>query len=457
MTKFFKSNLIIFLLIFFSLFLLANLSLAATYYVDQNHPNASDSNPGTEELPWKTIQKAANTVLAGDTVIVKTGNYDERVILPSGKSGTGSAKITFKAEPRRTVYMKGFQGDRNDYIRIEGFSIVYDNTGLWLGGGIWLDGNYWEIVDNYFEVKSVGILPTWQSNRTTNHIYVANNYMYKCNKGFVVAGDGWLVENNEVERLVYYDQDADYSRFFGTNHIIRNNYFHGTHPEEIGSSHTDGFQTFGNNGECAKNIIIENNLVKDFHHQSFMMSGDSACHDNIIIRNNVLADAGAWGICAPGIKNLKVYNNNFINIGIHGIGFGEIKTISGETIYTTGEIKNNIFYNAGSDYWASAGSSFEASNNLIYHNNKTVNQSSYPNDIVNQDPLFVDPANYNFHLQTNSPAINKGITISGFSYDKDGISRPQGSNWDIGAYEYVETAPQPDTTPPAAPRNVTII
>lgn len=28
--------------------------------------------------------------------------------------------------------------------------------------------------------------------------------------------------------------------------------------------------------------------------------------------------------------------------------------------------------------------------------------------------------------------------------------RPQGSAWDIGAYEFAETAPPPDTTPPAA-------
>jgi len=28
-----------------------------TYYVDQNHPQASDDNPGTESLPWLTIKR----------------------------------------------------------------------------------------------------------------------------------------------------------------------------------------------------------------------------------------------------------------------------------------------------------------------------------------------------------------------------------------------------------------
>ena len=49
------------------------------YYVDQNNPQTSDSNPGTEDLPWKTIQKAAETIMAGDTVYVKEGTYNEQI------------------------------------------------------------------------------------------------------------------------------------------------------------------------------------------------------------------------------------------------------------------------------------------------------------------------------------------------------------------------------------------
>jgi len=175
---------------------------AAQYYVA---PNGNDANPGTQELPWRTIQKAANTATAGDIIVVKSGTYEERVKLPTGKSGSQDAKITFKADPRRSVYMKGFQGDRNNYIRIEGFNITYE-AGGWLGGGIWLDGNNWEIIDNYFyDVAGSAIQPTWQSGRSTNNVYLAKNKMYKCNKGFIVSVSNWLVEQNEVERLVYYN------------------------------------------------------------------------------------------------------------------------------------------------------------------------------------------------------------------------------------------------------------
>ena len=50
-------------------------------------------------------------------------------------------------------------------------------------------------------------------------------------------------------------------------------------------------------------------------------------------------------------------------------------------------------------------------------------------------PMFVDPANDDFHLLFNSPAIDAG-TNTGVATDYDGTARPQGAAYDIGAYEY---------------------
>jgi hypothetical protein len=49
---------------------------ANTFYVDQGHPNASDKNEGSEEKPWKTIDRA-NQADSGDIVFVKAGVYHE--------------------------------------------------------------------------------------------------------------------------------------------------------------------------------------------------------------------------------------------------------------------------------------------------------------------------------------------------------------------------------------------
>jgi hypothetical protein len=39
----------------------------------------SDSNPGTQTAPWRTVQHAADTARAGATVNVRGGVYEELV------------------------------------------------------------------------------------------------------------------------------------------------------------------------------------------------------------------------------------------------------------------------------------------------------------------------------------------------------------------------------------------
>lgn len=60
-----------------------------TYYVNKNHPSASNSNAGTSaSLPWLTLAKATATVAAGDTVHI-AGFYRETMTLAtSGSSGS---------------------------------------------------------------------------------------------------------------------------------------------------------------------------------------------------------------------------------------------------------------------------------------------------------------------------------------------------------------------------------
>ncbi len=73
------------------------LASATFYYVDASDPDARDSNPGTEGQPWKTIQKGAQSVRAGDILLIKAGTYREGVILD--KSGTEANPIRIWAYP----------------------------------------------------------------------------------------------------------------------------------------------------------------------------------------------------------------------------------------------------------------------------------------------------------------------------------------------------------------------
>jgi hypothetical protein len=71
---------------------------ATEYYVA---PTGSDSNPGTQASPWGTLQKGADTAVAGDTVWIRGGTYKITTpknsgagieLSPSGTSDTNRIK-----------------------------------------------------------------------------------------------------------------------------------------------------------------------------------------------------------------------------------------------------------------------------------------------------------------------------------------------------------------------------
>jgi hypothetical protein len=64
-----------------------------TYYVATS---GNDSNPGTTALPWRTVLKAAQTLTAGQTALVRGGTYAERSIMFT-HSGAPGNPITIKA------------------------------------------------------------------------------------------------------------------------------------------------------------------------------------------------------------------------------------------------------------------------------------------------------------------------------------------------------------------------
>ena len=66
--------------------------------------------------------------------------------------------------------------------------------------------------------------------------------------------------------------------------------------------------------------------------------------------------------------------------------------------------------------------------------------------MVDGNPRFRDPKANDFHLQSASPAIDAGVTIAEVRSDHDGISRPQGKGYDLGAYEYSDDSFVPTTS-----------
>ena len=213
--------------------------------------------------------------------------------------------------PRRSAIVGGFDLDAS-HIRVEGFEITADKPAT----GVQLKGSYCDILDNYIHHMMTAVNGTYgepspdgaaRDYSAVAHNRIAYNKVYRCEYGFMLGGNDWLVENNEISRLFMYASgnhydDCDYTRFFGKGCIQRYNYYHGTLTSETGRAHVDGIQTFMNNGGMAQDVLFEFNTCFDWGQGAMI---ESAPHigsvRNWTRRHNIYSSdrptyKGAWAL-----------------------------------------------------------------------------------------------------------------------------------------------------------------
>jgi hypothetical protein len=276
-----------------------------------------------------------------------------------------------------------------------------------------------------------------------------------------LIGNNGLIENNEISNIVQYHpagpepglvgQDADGLRIFGSGHIIRGNSL-----TKIGdpsspynqNPHVDAIQTWdgsSNGAPVMTNTIIEGNYISVSHPtgKGVLMesSSENACRD-IVIRNNIIEfmdiGVGAYNLNQK-YENIQVYNNLFkakLNADSWGtsVYFREVSGFS---------FVNNITVDCHPEHRKILGGSGNVDYNLHWNSDGSTHSMApalQEHDIDGIDPLFVsysgNHGQNDYHLQAGSPAIDKGYRLESVTMDFDSVPRPQGSAYDIGAYEY---------------------
>jgi len=417
----------------------------AGYYVSTT---GSDSNPGSFLLPWKTIQKAANTAKGGETVYIRGGTYNQRVVL-SKRGNTSGPYITFSNYPGETVILDGtgiaiqygfglFHVEETDFIRITGLTIQHSNgAGIYVGyaNHIILDNNH-----TYDTVKSgIGI---WRgSNVVVDH----NDIALACNahpnypateENITIAASSSFVEvkNNYVHQAAIIP--TGYSGGEGIN-IKDGSHEIFIHNNVVNLARNDGLPStrlaYGLDGwqHETYNIHFYNNLAYNSYYGFVIESEAGATVHDVYVNNNISFNNGTgytipnWAQNETSLKrNIQFVNNTSYN-NLTGIFINSAKI---ENII----IRNNLFWQDGTAI--KIGSGVPAAQITTDHN------------LTNTNPLFINPAGLDFHIQLGSPAIDSGTNISAPVNDFDGNNRPQGIGFDVGAYEFViiqEPTPAP--------------
>ncbi len=215
--------------------------------------------------PGGSIQSGINSAAAGDVVFVRAGTYTGSINL--------NRSVSLLAEPG--VLVNGNNGGQAVSIQCSDCSVT---------GFTFVDFAYGIQADNI---------------TGRNRVTLRNNIQRRTNYGFWISGDDWIVENNEVDRIIRRSAggDADYGRIFGNRHVVRRNYFHGTQiPTDLAPgpdyAHTDCFQYYNQNGEILRDILIEENIFTDFVQGLFIgnETGNGSAVQRVTVRNNVF-----WG------------------------------------------------------------------------------------------------------------------------------------------------------------------
>ena len=286
-------------------------------------PGGSDTSPGTELLPWRTIQRAADSMPPGSTCIVLPGTYRERVIV----SQTGSELLPIAFRAQGSVRTRGFTL-LGDYIEISGFEIS-DTPDDWRDGwGIFVRGSHCIIQHNNVHFATRGGITVFADPREapmSEGCSIVKNRCYRnAMVGIEIHGRGHVVEGNDIWGTIQYHPswanppswvDADGIRLFGAGHLIRHNHIHDIsyRDAENVNPHVDCFQTWSDEShQAASGVVIEQNLCENLEFntayengQGFMLRGAT----NLIIRNNIVR--AFRHVNAFDCRNLTIVDNVF--------------------------------------------------------------------------------------------------------------------------------------------------
>lgn len=389
--------------VLFNILLVFGLTHSNVLYVSKTGSDTNNGNSKTSS--WLTIEKAVESVVAGDTVYIRQGIYKEYLTIKT--SGTSTNRITFTAYPGENSVIDGsdrlsnptdpWNGDDyllriyGDYVTLR--KLEFQNSAAF---GVYVRADY-AIIDSVY----------------VHNGYLSGIYFYKCSHG--------IVTNCRVHDVYDYDEG-------GTGG--------GGNADCIGSSAGNdpttpyGYHTFSGNLMCncsddgldtwtSQNNIIENNVAYHTGYSNASNGGSASNNEptgngngfkvgpgkNNIVRMNVTYDNSKRGFTVNDGDSIKMYNNTAFNTG------------SGFSVYTTGNIiKNNLCF----------GSSVYITDTLNERNNSWNLGIDDPEfaSIDSSSPLFL-------HLAQGSPAIDAGVDV-GLPFN--GIAP------DLGAYEILPVA-----------------
>ena len=430
--------------------------------------NGSDRHNGSFALPWKSIVHAKNRMSAGDVTYIRDGvaqtsedNFTAYLSMDddggnnSGKPGAPKALVAYPGARVTIGKAHGLDyGIRTPNIQArEDWWVI---SKLHIVGGrqaIDMSGTGWKIVGNDIECPGgdgqVGCVETSQASR----IRFYGNEVHNAGAGPVAS---------KFYHAVYFSTDSNHIDV-GWNHIhdnftCRAVQFHSSPLCRPGCGSSD------ETGRDQYDLHVHDNLIHGDSCNGINFAtvdpskGLVEAYNNVIYHVGVAdpKDGGGAFSCiyVAGITNhggagtgtVEVFNNTLYDCGANhsrnADGSRGACSVGGGPAGLTVRLRNNIVYQLPGEVYIDGSKAQITGEKTLWFG--AGNGPAQTQGNINADPQFVDLGKFDFHLRGSSPARDAGATvlpnnpfISGNSRatDKDGVQRPQGKAFDLGAYE----------------------
>jgi len=411
---------------------------ATTYYIapTNSSPSGNDSNPGTKEAPWSTINKAITILSAGDTLFFRGGTYNFKSdVLISNKNGTASKPICFFSYPGEKPILDFYnwvpaktstnqQGAiyflNTNYLHIRGLTlrnvrqVYYDNIVMGWKGLNSTNITFTNCITHHIEGKA------WRFHNCDYILFFNCDGFEVCDSLRATPGNGGTVfsatsDNNVVGNFIYYYGCRAW-RF-----------------SDQGFSTTNEGPVVYEKCWAFNPIIISGNVGGG---SGFKFGFEDTQYASRTVINCIAAYCNYIGFYDNASSSVLVDQNYYNNTSFNcGWGF-LVGNATSDPFKKTITLKNNLAYNNR--------------NGAIYpkgtYNHEYNSWNSPPGiTLANEDFISIDttgiaaprhadgsfPDNdcykYFLKLSPNSQAIDKGIDV-GLPYS--------GSYPDLGAWEY---------------------
>jgi len=450
-----------------------------------------------------TIIFKGGVIYKGETSVKWSGSASAQIIYDGNSAGTwGTGKALIDGENIRSYGFSALTGTTS-YVSVKNFEIQnMKYTGVpWQGGAaIKIDDASFVTIANCY-LHDVGY---WKNDGS---IIPAGNGVHMLRpKNCVISGceitrtglagievDGSVnctFSRNNIHDYITWGIDIGGDFNLCTGNVVCDNIVHDLYqfdngywgiPNDPNIPHTDYvfIRQGGSTSPHPVKNVVERNLF--YNNQTFHEFGGTAIlflsfADSTIVRNNVFinphgyyATRFSWTSSGTKFYNNTIYAPNAVtgSAGVGGVflesnGNTDIRnniivTYQSSIAYTavvdeSGLISDyNLFYNATSNQdfvritparyatfaqWKTFGYDAHSIHTAAVSDIKFTNVVGYPTACQTMD----------LSIAASSPAVNSGTTLPGFANDISSVVRPQGTSWDVGAFECAS-----NTAPPATP------